>query len=46
MTTAELNQYLEMLAQLMELTAKISDEKEVEGLKKAAEIVRDNKVKV
>ena len=46
MTTAELNQYLEMLAKLIEQTSKEADAKEAEGLRKAAVIVRDNKVKV
>ena len=36
MTTAELNQYLETIAKLIEATAKSPDE--------AAEIVRDSKV--
>ena len=38
MTTAELNQFLENFAKLIEATAKIPEE--------AAEIVRDSKVKV
>lgn len=37
MTTAELNQYLENIAKLIEVTAKTTEE--------AAEIVRDSKVK-
>ena len=46
MPTAELNQYLELIAKQIELTAKGKTPEQTSGLLEAAAIVRDSKVKV